>query len=442
MNFNIVDFGAQGVTGNNNSAAIQRAIDACAKAGGGRVVVPAGQTFQCGPFKLASHVELYLESGARLSAIPDITLYPEYGLQHLGGEGQKWIHADNAEFISITGAGIIDGCGVQWMKKEEKYFFRMDPGRPFTINLENCRHVTIKGITILDAPFWTIHVLGCNDVLFESLRILNNLKLANNDGIDIDRSKNVRIVGCHIETDDDCICIKSEEPEHEALYGSCENIIAQNCTMISTSCAVKIGTGTFGVIKNIVIDSCIITRSNRGLGLWVRDGGSICDVIFSNIIIETRIFHPSFWGSGEPIYVTAFSRKAGHPSGTIKNIDFRNIICKSDSGVFIEAEAANTIQNILLDNVRLEITKHPSHPGGFHDRRPCATEGILKKPTAGFFISNAAAVTLKDCAVRWGENPPEYYRHAVESENAPELNITGFRGVSAFPQNYPPMNLR
>ena len=100
--FDVMKYGARGDGSGNDSAAIQKAIDACSKAGGGRVVIPSGKVCRCGPFKLASHIDLHIETGARLEAIPDIKLYPEFGLNSLGGEGQKWIHAENEEFISIT----------------------------------------------------------------------------------------------------------------------------------------------------------------------------------------------------------------------------------------------------------------------------------------------------------------------------------------------------
>ncbi len=437
--FNILDYGALGNGTTNDAAAIQKTIDACGESGGGRVLVPSARVFKCGPIKLASRVELHLEAGSQLAAIPDIRLYPEFGLPSLGGEGQKWIHADSADFVSITGPGIIDGCGVQWMSGEEKYHFNMHAGRPFVLNMENCRHVTLKDFTIRDAPFWTVHMLGCDDVLAQNLRILNNLKIGNNDGINPNRCRNVRIIGCHIEAADDCICLKSEEASDEARYGACENIIVQGCTLVSTSCAIKVGTGTFGAIRNLIVDSCIISRSNRGIGLVMRDGGCISDMLFSNIIVETRLFHPYWWGAGEPIYVTALRRKEGLPAGTIRNIRFSNIACRSENGVYIAAEDPRDINNLTFSNVSVELTKHTRHPGSFFDRRPCAIPGRHEHPTSGFFISNASKISLRNCAVRWGANPPEYYRHALEAENAPGLTMEGLEGISAFPDKYEPV---
>ncbi len=435
--FDVMKYGARGDGSGNDSAAIQKAIDACSKAGGGRVVIPSGKVCRCGPFKLASHIDLHIETGARLEAIPDIKLYPEFGLTSLGGEGQKWIHAENEEFISITGGGIIDGKGVAWMKSEEKYGFRMDAGRPFIIDLENCRHVTIRDITFRDAPFWTLHFLGCFDLLMQGSRIINNLKIGNSDGINIDRCKNVRVVGCHIEAGDDCVCVKSIEPGHEEKYGACENITVTGCTLISTSAAVRLGGESFGLMRNIIISNCTISRSNRGLGIMMRDGGVISDVLFSNITVETRFFEPkTWWGSAEPIHITSFSMKKGAPAGIVRNIRFHNINCNSENGVYIAASKPEDIQNVIMEGVRIELNKTSKHKGGYFDRRLCCEEGIVEVPTSGFVISKAMDIRLRNCEVAWGRNRPEYFRHAVYAGHAPGLEITNLRGESAFPGKY------
>ena len=432
--FNVMNFGARGDGTGNDSEAIQKTIDACSKAGGGRVVIPSGKVCRCGPVKLRSHIDFHVESGARVEAIPDIKLYPEYGLTSLGGEGQKWIHADDSEFVTISGNGIIDGKGVNWMKSEEKYRFRMDPGRPFMLNFENCANLTIKEINLRDSSFWTIHMLGCKNVLVSGIRILNSLKIGNSDGINPDRCQNVRIIGCHVESSDDCICLKSEEKGHEEKYGACENIVITNCTLTSTSCALKLGTGTFGAIRNVTVSDCVISRTNRGIGLVMRDGGEISNILFSNIVIQTRLFEPSFWGAGEPIYITSFCRKAGNPAGVIKNIKFKNIHCKSENGAYIAASVNSDVTNVLFEDVRIELDKKERHEGGYFDRRPCAIEGKIKHPTSAFFLSNVSNITMRNCEVEWGKNPPSYYAHAVDAEKVNGLEIEGLKGKAAFPE--------
>jgi polygalacturonase len=113
-----MDYGAQGDGKTDDAAAIQRAIDACSEAGGGTVRVPAGRTFLCGPFHLASDVDLHLEPNSRLLANPDESLYTESAFGENQGEGMMWISAKDVNNVSITGTGEINGLGVSFMGQE------------------------------------------------------------------------------------------------------------------------------------------------------------------------------------------------------------------------------------------------------------------------------------------------------------------------------------
>ena len=129
--FNIMDFGAVGDGKADDAPAIQAAVDACTKAGGGRVLVPAGHTFLCSPFKLASFVELHLEANSRLLANPDETVYTESAFRENRGEGMMWISGKNLKQVSITGTGTIDGNGVAFMGKELEDSYELKPVTDF-----------------------------------------------------------------------------------------------------------------------------------------------------------------------------------------------------------------------------------------------------------------------------------------------------------------------
>lgn len=176
-----------------------------------------------------------------------------------------------------------------------------------------------------NAPFWTLHPAGCDDVLISGLRILNDLNVANSDGIDPDHSTNVRIIGCHVTCADDCICLKSSSGNME--YGPLKNVIISGCTLTSTSAALKIGTEGAGDFENVVVDNCIISDSNRGISIQIRDGGNVRNVSFSNIIIETRRFAECWWGCAEPITISTHDRDEHTKSGHISNVRFSNITC-------------------------------------------------------------------------------------------------------------------
>lgn len=126
----------------------------------------------------------------------------------------------------------------------------------------------------------------------------------------------MRICDCHVECADDCICLKTSKGNSE--YGPCENILITGCTLISTSAAIKIGTEGVGDFRNIIVSNCVISRSNRGLSIQIRDGGNVENVKYSDIIIGTRRFCPDWWGTAEPIVITAFDRDENTRAGHIK----------------------------------------------------------------------------------------------------------------------------
>jgi hypothetical protein len=425
--FDVLSFGAVGDGVTNDGRAIQRAIDACAAAGGGTVFVPAGKTYLSGTVRLASFVDLHVEGGAWIIASDRRRDYPNDALRCL-------IEAYDASGIALTGTGVIDGRAKRFMTAELPHIYRGNDWRPRLVGFVGCRGVTVRDITLADAANWALHPAGCEDVVISGVRILNDLKVPNCDGIDPDRCRNVRISDCLIQAGDDCICLKTsgEFPQ----YGPCENVTVRGCTLVSTSAAVKIGSGTVADLRDIVFDGCVIRASNRGLGIQLRDGGNVENVLFANMTVETRLFHEDWWGGGEPIYVTAVPREAGAKVGAVRNVRFTNILCRGEGGVFIAAQDPGRIENVLLENVRVEINKWTKWRGGRHDLRPTGGDrrtGISDHRTAGFYVERAEGVTLRNCEVAWGANRPHYFGHALEAHSAEGLAVENFRGEAAHP---------
>lgn len=452
--YNILDFGATGNGQIDDAKAIQQAIDECSNAGGGRVVVPAGKTFLAGPFDLKSNIEFYVQTGAILKANPDESVYLESAFRENKGEGTIWIGGKDIEMVSIAGGGIIDGSGVEFMGEDLVHSYELKPfdvvdPRPHMITLIGGNNIKIRDITLKNAAYWTLHLVGCNDVSISDMTLLNSLKVRNSDGIDLDHSKNVRISNCHIESGDDCICFKNRREYAE--YGACENITVTGCTLISTSCAIKIGSENMDRISHITFINCIIRNSNRGVGIQHRDEGEVSDIVFSNMIIECRLFSDVWWGKAEPIYITAFPRstenhkdagwrlpegKKNGSVGKIKNITFSNIRCKSENGIIVAGETPDKVSNIRFNDVDLDINKTTQYEGGLYDCRPCEGEGMIEGSTYGFFFSTARNVFVSNCFVNWGDNKPEYYREALKSEAVDRLTIENFEGKAAFPEKY------
>ncbi|MBL7745744.1 MAG: hypothetical protein JNN00_19890 [Chitinophagaceae bacterium] len=450
--FVVKDFGAVGDGKSDDAGAIQKAIDACNAAGGGAVLFTAPFTYMAGPFNIKSNIELYVQGGAKILANPDERVYTKSAFRQNPGEGTVWIGGENVENFTISGNGEIDGNGISFMgaELEDSYelkpFNVLDP-RPHVLTLVAGRNIRIKDIHIGNSAYWTIHLIGCNDVVISGITLLNSLKVRNSDGIDLDHSKNVRISDCYIESGDDCICLKNRREYEE--FGACENITVTNCTMTSRSCAIKIGSENMDTIRQILFNNCIIKKSNRGVGIQNRDEGVVSDVTFSNMIIEGHLFSDVWWGKAESIYVTAYRRaKINHKDaswrfpkdategrvGIVKNIYFSNIKCTSENGVYVSAESADKLSNIVFDNVDLFINKMTSIPGGMYDRRPAQVEGFVKGSTSGFYFDKANSIVVRNCSVQWGSDRPSYFAHALESHAVKSLRLVGLTGQSAFPQ--------
>lgn len=428
--YDVTEFGAKGDGMTDDAVAIQRAIDACSAKGGGQVYFPVNHTFISGPLELKGNIEIYLDFGAVLRANPDESIYHLSAFGENEGEGMLWLWAKDADNLSFRGHGTVCGNGIKFMGKELLDSYELKPlksktsdlnsqipkpfdPRPHVLTLFGCKNVSIRDITIREGAYWTVHLVGCDDVVIDGINLLNNLKIRNGDGIDIDHSKNVRISNCHITSGDDCICLKNRREFEE--YGSCHDITVTNCTMTSRSCAIKIGSENMDSIYNVSVDNCVITRSNRGIGIQNRDEGTVTDVSFSNIILDCRLWSDVWWGKAEPVYVTSYPRADGNNKdanwrfpkgethgrcGEVSRIFFTNIFATSENGCFIGGDTRNKVNNIFLKNVHLNLKKITGYKTGVYDKRPCRGNGFIYNKVYGVYIDNDCYVDIDDLEVR------------------------------------------
>lgn len=421
-NFNVMDFGARGNGISDDAIAIQKAVDACTNAGGGDVVFSANHTFLSGPVQLKSNVNIVLETNSVWKANPDESIYHLSAFGKNEGEGMMWIWAKDVENLSFSGHGTIHGNGIRFMGAELFDSYELKPvttfdPRPHVLTLMGVRNLNIRDITIREGAYWTVHLIGCDGAVIDGINLLNNLKIRNGDGIDIDHSKNVRIANCHITSGDDAICLKNRREFEE--YGSCHDIVVTNCVMESRSCTVKIGSENMDSIYNVVIDNCVIKGSNRGLGIQNRDEGTVSNVVFSNIILDCQLWSDVWWGKAEPIYVTSYPRANGNHKdanwrfpkgqtvgrcGEVSHIYFNHIYATSENGCFIGGDTRDKVNNIYLNNVHLNLKKLTDYDGGVYDKRPCRGEGFIYNKVYGVYVGNARDVEIDDLRVQVGPN--------------------------------------
>jgi len=354
MRYDVRAFGARGDGGALDHWAIQKAIDCCHRGGGGTVEIPAGR-YLCGTIRLRSNVCLCLEAGATILAAEDPTLFHEIARTPFGnhpGRIQALLWADDAENVTVSGQGTVDGRkdGPLAVSGSEPLRFR-----PVIAFYRNCRNVKFLDVTFRNADMWTLHLMRCDGVMVRGVSILNCIDRINSDGIDPDGCRNVTISDCHIVAGDDCIVIKSTEGD------VCENITVSNCVLSTKCAALKIGTEAIGDIRNITFSNCVIHDTRVALALYMKDGSTYENMIFSNMTIEA---------DGQfPILVDVTPRYYKEPKkGRIRNVQFENVNITSPGRCLVEGLPDAPIENLSFRNVTWNVSgackTDATKPGG------------------------------------------------------------------------------
>lgn len=344
QSFNVKDFGAVGDGKTKDTTAIQKAIDACAQAGGGEVTLPPG-TYLTGSIELKSHVHLIVPQGTILQGSGDKTDYPLATARWEGKEKQAYlalIRADHAEGIAITGAGVIQG---------EKDIGKLrSPRGPTLIEPVECKNVHMDGMTLHGNQMWTVHPTYCRDVTISNLIIQTTG--ANSDGIDPDSCQKVMIAHCSFATGDDNIAIKSGKGQEGVRVGRpCEDITIADCTFIKGYSSIAFGSELSGGIQNVHIQHCTFQKGRAALYLKSRSGraGYIRDVLAEDIevgpealleIDTNYTFNSDSQGVAGPEGLTKF-----------QNITINNAKIRCKKAVTVVAITENPVDGITLSNI-------------------------------------------------------------------------------------------
>ncbi len=288
--FNVRAFDATGDGTTKDTAAFQKALDACAAAGGGTVAVPAGD-YLIGSIVIGNHTTLRLESRAYLVGSPDIADYPVIQMRFEGEfvPGHRaLISAEKQENIAVVGRGFVLGPPLP-------VSLLRDPRGPVLIEFSECTNVTLDGFTTQYQRLWSIHPMLCRNVVARNLTIRS--VALNGDGIDVDSCQQVLIERCDINTGDDAIALKSGRGLAAVrLNRPTEDVTIRNCTLVSsTYAALGIGTELSSGIRNVHLENCTLSGRQNGIFLKSRDGrgGYIENVTGENLTIRNS---PTFLG--------------------------------------------------------------------------------------------------------------------------------------------------
>jgi polygalacturonase len=414
--YDVRAFGGKGDGLANDTAAINEAIAAADKAGGGRVEFPPG-TYLSGSIHLRSNIELHLAAGATLEASGDVQtydtpeenewgdafVYQDFGHSHWH---DSLIWGEDLTGVAITGPGRIYGMGLSRGHSSDHPPQKIGNK---AIALKNCRNVILRGFTIEHGGWFGILATGVDNLTIDGLLIDTN-----RDGMDIDCCRNVRIANCSVNSPwDDGICLKSSFGLGQ--FRATENVTISDCLVCgfdegtlldgtrkhsADNAApvgrIKFGTESNGGFKAVGITNCLFECS-RGLALETVDGAALEDVNISNLTMR-RIF-------GAPIFIRLGGRMRGPPNtpvGTVRRVSISNVMADEvadGQGILIAGLSGHPIVGVSLSDIRIvfagggtaaqalrevsEMERDYPEPGSF---------GVT--PAWGLYVRHAASLTL------------------------------------------------
>ena len=442
--FNVRKYGAAGDGTRLDTAALQQAIDAAVKAGGGTVILPPGK-YLSGSIYLKSHVTLQLEEGATL-----------LGSTHRADYKKLYFHglllADGQEDIAVIGKGVIDGQGRELSADTERLFAEHklpnanEGERPVIINFRKCVRVTIQDITLKNSACWVQHYVNCDSLMMENISVCSNVAF-NNDGIDIDGCTHTIVRNCDVDSEDDGICLKSSSR-------ACDDVLVENCRVRSTCNALKFGTASVGGFKNVTCRNLEIYDTYiSGIALEIVDGGLMENVNVSHIKIT---------GTSNAIFVRLGHRNIRSEIGKLHGVTISDVTAEiPDRPVeqmnkypdekhkynphtlvtsSITGQPGHPVQDVTIENVSLTYggigsTPQPKQnrwdklaqvPESATNYPECTRFGTL--PAWGFYCRHAEGIRFKNVTLRvQGKD----YRPALVCDDARNIELNGFHVKSA-----------
>jgi polygalacturonase len=405
--FDITKFGAVGDNRADNTDAFTRAIAACAKAGGGSVIVPKGE-FLTGAVHLLSNVNLHVTSGATVRFTRDTSKYPVVLTRFEGVELMSFsplIYAFEQENIAITGEGTLDGNadGGHWWDWKDRTRPAKDPNtppndrdvlfqmaekgvpvaqrvfgpghylRPQFIEPYRCKNVLIEGVTLLNSPMWQVHPVLCSNVTVHKLSI--NADGPNTDGCDPECCTDVLIKECLFNTGDDCIAIKSgRNADGRRVNVPSQNIIVQGCHMKNGHGGVTVGSEISGGVRNVFADNCQMDSPRLDIALRIKNNASRGGLI-------------------ENIHARYIS--VGQVAQAVVSIDF--YYEEGEKGAY-----KPIVRTVSVTNLRTQKAKYAVYLRGFKDDpikgislADCDFEGVAQ----GSVVENVTNVSLQNVRV-------------------------------------------
>ena len=386
--YSILNYGAKADGKTDCLPAIKSAISTCNKAGGGRVIVPAGTYFVKGPIHLLSNVNLYLDDKAVIKfSTNDDDYLPVVLTRFEGVELMNYsplIYANGQTNIAVTGKGILDGqadndhwwnwtgskrfgwkegmpsqhdqenepklmqMAAQGVPVSDRVFGKGHYMRPTMIEFYNSKNILIQDVTLVNAPFWLIHPTLSQNITIDG--VTTNSLGPNNDGCDPESCSDVMIKNCSFTDGDDCIAIKSGRDEDgRRVNVPSKNIIVQDCQMKDGHGGVVIGSETSGGVENVYAQNCVMSSPHLERAIRIKSnacrGGVMKNFYFRNIKVgEVReaVFKINM------VYEKEKAAKCNFPP-TLTGVYVKNVTSgKSKYGIYVEGLQSKPVKDIFI----------------------------------------------------------------------------------------------
>lgn len=453
--FPINKYGAVADGKTNNSKAIARAIAACNRAGGGRVVIPAGE-WLTGPIHLKSNVNLHLSENAILRFTDNPQDYlPAVMTSWEGMECYNYsplVYALDCENIAITGTGTLQpimDTWCKWFKRpqahmnalaelytmastnipvEERQMAKGENNlRPHLIHFNRCKNVLLDQFKIRESPFWTIHLYMCDGGIVRNLDVRAHGH--NNDGVDLEMSRNFLVENCKFDQGDDAVVIKAGRNQDAwRLETPCENIVIRNCDIIKGHTLLGIGSEMSGGIRNVYMHDCAAPDSVFRLFFAKtnhRQGGFIENIHMENVKagkmqrimeVDTDVLYQ--WRNLVPTYEERITK--------IDGLYMNNIVCERTEAIYdLKGDAKLPTQNVSIKNVHVgEVTKFIKNVQH--------TENVVEENVTYDRFRNAANAPAYDYSKLQKE---KLGRGVVAIRETPSDVVVSWRYLSSDPEN-------
>jgi Glycosyl hydrolases family 28 len=413
-----LNFGATANGEVKDTKAIQAALDSVHQSGGGTVRFPAGR-YLSGLLQLRSNVSIWLDNGATLLMSPDNNDFiPTTADRPALAFRAALLAGEDVESVSIWGEGVIE-CD------------RKKRGGPKPISLLRCKRISIRDISILNSPNYTISLLGCENVVIDGIEIRNSWA----DGIDPDCSRKVRISNCFVESIDDSICLKASGALGEV--SATDNVTVSNCVLRTASIHFKCGTESCRDFSNIALSNCTfqggmgMRHGNPGLAFYTVDGGALSNVTVDNVVMQDV---------GIPLAIRRGRRdrcKSG-VAGVLESIRIANIIARGAKLPSVIAGLPDApVRDVTIDGFSVamartdavvrELAEIPERLNAYPDP---TMFGLL--PAHGLYIRHAAEIKLRGMQLRAAA---EEQRAAIVMDDVSACRIESLNATQVWLNN-------